>query len=104
MSPAETTPTTPRDQGEPRTEAGKAMLRRTGTLFSHDIIHAIEEQAATEARRELLAKVEGLTDAAREVQRFYGTDRTWSLAYRELLGSRIDDLAAACDRLIEESR
>jgi hypothetical protein len=38
-----------------------------------------------------------LIDAAREVVRFYGTDRTWSLAYRTLLGSRIDDLAATLD-------
>jgi hypothetical protein len=33
-----------------------------------------------------------LDDAAWELVRFYGTDRTWSLAYRTLLGSRIDDL------------
>ncbi len=36
-----------------------------------------------------------LRDAAREVVRFYGTDRTWSLAFRTMLGSRIDDLDAA---------
>jgi hypothetical protein len=36
-----------------------------------------------------------LIDAAREVVRFYGTDRTWSLTYRTLLGSRIDDLDTA---------
>lgn len=39
--------------------------------------------------------VTALRDAAREVVRFYGTDRTWSLMYRTLLGSRIDDLARA---------
>ncbi|HEX5073361.1 MAG TPA: hypothetical protein VFW03_09150 [Gemmatimonadaceae bacterium] len=38
---------------------------------------------------------DALRDAAREVVRFYGTDRTWSLMFRQLLGSRIDDLAAA---------
>lgn len=38
---------------------------------------------------------DGLREAAREVVRFYGTDRTWSLMYRTLLGSRIDDLRAA---------
>ena len=39
--------------------------------------------------------VERLVEAAREVVRYYGTDRTWSLMFRALLGSRIDDLAAA---------
>ena len=60
---------------EPRTEAGKALLDKVGpeaprrgsyhfesvirAEFAADI-NAIEEQAATEVRRELLAKVEGL--------------------------------------------
>jgi hypothetical protein len=44
----------------PRTEAGQTMLR--DPLYRHAIGHvlAIEEQAAAEARRELLAKVEAL--------------------------------------------
>jgi hypothetical protein len=59
----------------PRTEAGKALLPwLAGHFFSdnrlpseawdkalHDI-HAIEEQAATEARRELLAALESLVN------------------------------------------
>ena len=36
-----------------------------------------------------------LRDIGREIVRFYGTDRTWSLAYRAALGSRIDELDAA---------
>jgi hypothetical protein len=50
------------------------------------------------ALREALAAIPApldVLDAAREVVRFYGTDRTWSLAYRAMLGSRIDDLDAA---------
>ena len=44
---------------------------------------------------ERLREAPALREAAREVVRFYGTDRTWSLMYRTLLGSRIDDLDAA---------
>lgn len=47
------------------------------------------------ARDAALARERRLREAAVEVVRFYGTDRTWSLLYRELLGSRIDDLDAA---------
>ena len=47
---------------EPQTEAGKALLNDIGKGYKTMLRHvlAIEEQAATEARRELLAKVEGL--------------------------------------------
>lgn len=36
---------------------------------------------------------QSLEDVAREIVRFYGTDRTWSLAFRASLGLRIDELA-----------
>jgi len=53
----------------------------------------IEAEAAA-AERERIAP---LIVAVREVVRFYGTDRTWSLMYRTLLGSRIDDLSEALE-------
>jgi hypothetical protein len=51
-------------------------------------------RGATSLELELRAHLDTLTTAANEVVRFYGTDRTWSLQYRTLLGSRIDDLDA----------
>ena len=44
---------------EPRTEAGRKAVRLSD-IATLDVVLAIEEQAATKARRELLAKVEGL--------------------------------------------
>jgi hypothetical protein len=56
---------------EPRTEAGKVLLDCCSPQEHRTLILAIEEQAATEARRELLAKVARLPVLMREM---FGTD------------------------------
>lgn len=56
----------------PRTEAGQLLLEEVGHQFkplAAERIRRIEEQAATEARRELLAKVEGLRDGIGNIVR-----------------------------------
>jgi hypothetical protein len=61
-----------------------------------DIEQAAEDVATLLAILASLAPEQGrLRDLAAEVVRFYGTDRTWSLAFRALLGSRIEELGAA---------
>lgn len=84
---------------EPTTEAGQRLvaLMAYNTSFRdyRAAVVAIEQEAAGAAAPD--APSLDVLDAAREVVRFYGTNRSWSLAYRQLLGNRIDDLGAALE-------
>jgi hypothetical protein len=72
-------------------------------VTAHRIADAYDQAVALE-RAAIRAVREALYDAAREVIRFYGTDRTWSLAYRALLGSRIDALDKALALLADREQ
>jgi len=93
---------------EPRTEAGRTLAGRDE--WHRKLALAIEEQAATEARRELLAKVEFASLKAKRPKGDYG--QGWNDAIGEVqrrlmanVADRADELDAerSTRRLIEES-
>ena len=113
------------DEPRPPMPTSPEPLREalTGVQFAHrhllgdsDVSREDASASLVEVERTLRAALatappldaddlDALIDAAREVVRFYGTDRTWSLTYRTLLGSRIDDLdLALAARLTEPVR